>query len=496
MISVKDRTADSLRSFQKKTTIAFISIVILLIAVFSVVILNNSSAMLNNKVSSLISANSRQIGLNVDNYMNKFITAGTLLFSNEEIYKFDVTDSNLDDYEISKRKTIIENRIFDIGIMENFSDFAIIYANDKSFGWLSNITQDMFLDGDSRYETFSKYLDKGNNSSGWAFGVKGNNSRVYYVKRINENTILVESFFSRELSNVFEISEQLEGMVVRLIDENNKIVYSSEKEEIGNSISEKTEALLSKSKGGSTYDSDNYIDVNYCENGWRVVCSVPTQVMLAENNTLIRTTIIFGIVLIIISFVAIRLTQKMLSQPISGVMTGLEKKASYDQLSGVLNKASFTDSVTKIIETTNANVVAMIMIDMDNFKQINDTLGHAYGDQVIKRMGTLVNANFGDRALVGRLGGDEFALFMSYKFLKLKIATESLESDMKSLKKRFAEEFKEEQEKCAISLSCGIYVNNYNREMSFEEIYKKADSALYISKTTGKNKYTFYSEEQ
>ena len=133
------------------------------------------------------------------------------------------------------------------------------------------------------------------------------------------------------------------------------------------------------------------------------------------------------------------------------------------------------------------------MVDIDNFKQINDRLGHAYGDRVIIRMGQMLKKLYKGDAYVGRLGGDEFAI---YKELTLSagedIRTE-IEQEMHTLLEYFNAEFCDEQKQWDISLSVGIYIGE-NADVSFQDMYTRGDAALYYSKRNGKNQYTIYSE--
>ena len=129
------------------------------------------------------------------------------------------------------------------------------------------------------------------------------------------------------------------------------------------------------------------------------------------------------------------------------------------------------------------------MIDMDNFKNINDTKGHAYGDEVIQRMGHILNDNFGETYTIGRLGGDEFAMYLGVECSRESALEECL-LDMKKLFFAFDKEFAAEMRELSISLSVGVTVQDDERR--FKNLYANADTALYTSKNSGKNKYTIY----
>jgi diguanylate cyclase (GGDEF)-like protein len=126
---------------------------------------------------------------------------------------------------------------------------------------------------------------------------------------------------------------------------------------------------------------------------------------------------------------------------------------------------------------------------MDNFKLINDTFGHDYGDGVIARMGSFLREDFGERFLLGRIGGDEFALYGSGQGTREEVI-DSIRRELDAAFAVFDEAFAAEKASVPISLSIGIDVES--GEVLFPDMYHRSDSALYASKHGGKNGYTFY----
>lgn len=318
---------------------------------------------------------------------------------------------------------------------------------------------------------------------------------MYYVKRLNPNAVLVASFYSRELDSVFEYPEELKGMTVRLVNEDNVILFSMQKNEIGSALPGDIAELVGDRDNVSVMGREYLVNTNMCENGWRVVCAIPTDVILEENNDLRNFTILFTIGLVIVFITLGLLMIRRLTKPVDGMVSNLEEKAALDQLSGLLNKAAFQEQVTELMRKEEDSwVFGFVMVDMDNFKKINDTRGHACGDQVIARTAQLLWQLFGGRYTIGRVGGDEFAMYAEFMETKKELAQRRIQLDMMLLQDAFAEEFQEECEKCGTSLSIGAAVFKKD-ESSFEELYRKADKALYASKRNGKNQFTWYREE-
>lgn len=497
MFSKKNLTTEErFRRFVIQFVAIFAGTVLVMTILLSTIILDKSSDVMRRNVSSLISTNSRQLELNINAYMRKVEATTTLLFANEEFYLYDETDASIEDYDKRKIESDIGNRIVDLGLMENFSDFTIVYKDDYSVGWKSKVTQSLFAE-DSMYEFFSDYTTKNETQDSWLFGVKDNVDRIFYVKRLNPNAILVTSFYNRELKSVFEYPEQLKDLTVRLVDSNDNIVFSSNQDEIGVPLADDINGIIQQENlvGGFIMNDQYLINVGKCENEWRVICSIPTEVLMKENNDLRRSTNIIAATVVVLFVLIGYLGIWRLSRTVDGMVVNLEEKASHDLLSGVLNKASFEEQVSHMLEDCQGQECKKVffMLDMDNFKSINDTLGHAYGDEVIIRMGKLLSGFFESVVLVGRLGGDEFAVSRTFRNMDMKRVEECVAVYMDMLLNAFREEFAKEYETCKASLSVGVCIMEED-EVSFEELYHKADAALYNAKKSGKNQYVIYQE--
>jgi diguanylate cyclase (GGDEF)-like protein len=486
--------SSNIKKLQLQILVIFITIVFIMTTAVVVVILGKSSSSTKKTVSGLVAANSSQLEMNINSYLSKVETTAALLFSDDDYYQYDATDESLDEYTKVKSEEKIQARIVDLGLMENYADFGIVYANDYTVGWISLTTSGMFPSG-GMYEQMSGYITDDNKESGWVFGLCDNFERMYYVKRINPNAILLVSFYTRELTSVFEYPEELKGMTIRLINDDNTILYSSEKDEIGSTVPEAEVGLIGTDQELSVTTNKYFVNTNICENGWRVVCFVPMDIVIEQNRSLQRFALVFSIVIgIIFAVVGFYLIHKI-SKPVDGILSNLQNKAERDQLSGLLNKISYQDMVAgRLPKLNSATTIVLIIFDVDNFKKINDNLGHAYGDQVITRIGRLARDLFGGFALVGRIGGDEFSVYIEYAEGSQMNVPYMTEAHVRSLQNEFDIEFKEEHEKCNVSLSVGAFIGKAANS-SFDEIYKKADSALYYSKRNGKHRYTQYSDE-
>ena len=168
----------------------------------------------------------------------------------------------------------------------------------------------------------------------------------------------------------------------------------------------------------------------------------------------------------------------------------LENKADTDLLTDLYNKMATERKIKEYLATHPDEMGMMFVLDIDNFKKINDTMGHAFGDEVLRTIGTHIRAEFRATDIVGRTGGDEFTIFL---------CNMKEEAIIKSEAKRVEQFFKNfragEYVKYATTASIGVSV--YPKDgKDFTALYKAADQALYVAKKRGKNQLAFYGEEK
>ena len=161
--------------------------------------------------------------------------------------------------------------------------------------------------------------------------------------------------------------------------------------------------------------------------------------------------------------------------------TGL--RLQLDPLTSVLNRAAFTEKVIERLKTNSDTGHALILLDIDNFKAINDSFGHQEGDHVLERLTEELRSTMREKDLIGRVGGDEFMILISNL---PDPAIEKLSSDICSRLKHSSEN--------DIHVSVSLGVSLFPRDgKTFEELYHCADIAMYRVKKDGRNGYNMYS---
>ncbi|MFA6849444.1 MAG: GGDEF domain-containing protein [Selenomonadaceae bacterium] len=167
-------------------------------------------------------------------------------------------------------------------------------------------------------------------------------------------------------------------------------------------------------------------------------------------------------------------------------MLNLEKRAKSDPMTGFYNKIATEEIVQQIFnESTEKDKHVIIMLDIDDFKKINDTFGHIVGDRVIVETAKRVKRLFGLADIIGRVGGDEFLICM--KGIK---NMQEVEARIVMFYADFADFCINTAEPYPLSFSIGIAAA-YGGDL-FEQAYKHADTALYHVKNNKKGNYAIY----
>lgn len=201
-------------------------------------------------------------------------------------------------------------------------------------------------------------------------------------------------------------------------------------------------------------------------------------------------TMIIELIIVIIVFLVLVVIISIINKTISGKkQKQLEVKADTDLLTGLNNKLATERKIKEYIAQNPNSQSMMFILDIDNFKNINDTRGHAFGDEVLRTLGEQVRVLFRSSDIIGRAGGDEFIVF-----LKNISDPAAIRKEAKKVE-NFFQNFKVgEYSKYTVTASIGVAI--FPEEgADFEAIYKAADTGLYKAKKGGKNQLAFYKEK-
>lgn len=166
--------------------------------------------------------------------------------------------------------------------------------------------------------------------------------------------------------------------------------------------------------------------------------------------------------------------------------------ATFDALTGVMTRRAFLTHCETVyaVAVRSQSTLAMVYIDMDNFKKINDTYGHPGGDEVLKSFGSVVSKCKRKSDLVGRIGGEEFAMVLHNTELggALKFANK-----IRALSKNKTVTFAGQT--IDYNMSVGVAVLDKDNPLPLDQLMRNADTALYKAKALGKDRVVCYEKD-
>jgi diguanylate cyclase (GGDEF)-like protein/PAS domain S-box-containing protein len=170
----------------------------------------------------------------------------------------------------------------------------------------------------------------------------------------------------------------------------------------------------------------------------------------------------------------------------------LQYQANYDMLTNLPNRTLFNDRLTQIVKESkrHKNNFAVLFIDLDNFKKVNDTLGHDFGDKILVETAKRLTNCLRDDDTISRFGGDEFIILLS-ELNKV----ENISLIVNKILNIFTIPFVIDGNKLTITTSIGITTNLDNPSNNIQNFLRNADIAMYKAKDNGKNTFVYFNEK-
>ncbi|MEK3933938.1 GGDEF domain-containing protein [Sporosarcina sp. FSL W7-1349] len=398
---------------------------------------------------------------------------------------------------------------WDFGALRNQFEMDVYILDDKNKVIHSSLTQDLGLNFSECCPRFSNLLDERRNGDEFVHDGMDIQTKTGEIKKFSyvptpDHRYLIElgvALEDEEIFKHFNFLETIDLLEYTYADVIKSIrVYSpsgvlmgTEGDEEYRNIDESLlplfkEALQSrKAREDVRIDNGSRVTYRYIpytadeRRGFstnRVVEIVYTDVELSgmlsayRNEFIVQVAIILAAA-IVLSFIIARLV----ARPVH--------LAFHDSLTGLKNRAAFEEEFKKRFGK-NSEGKALMMIDLDNFKAVNDKLGHREGDRILKVAATTIEEVAGQGNIAARVGGDEFIVLLS------KMDEAKAEQLAAELIGKVNEEFSSLRKKIGLSPSISVGIAFASSGDDLETLYEKADRALYRSKENGKNQYNLY----
>lgn len=349
-------------------------------------------------------------------------------------------------------------------------------------------------------------------------GINGQTAFIYVCPVTNSGNVtgyLLSYMEPVEMSDLFENSVYGNQAFFSLVNRNGTIMASYGateqttilRNDFWNSLKDVAESLgnwtlferqQQKGNSGILHVKENGIGKILChfpiaDTDWNLVVGIDESYLSGVQqsfrrpivNLILKISISIAVALIIIT--AINILVRIKASEHSKV---LEDKADTDLLTDLNNKMATERKIREYMEKYPDKQGVLFVLDVDNFKKINDTMGHAFGDEVLRSLAVRLQSMFRATDIVGRTGGDEFMVF-----LKDIREISMIEREGKKIEQFFHQFEVGEYVKYSVTASVGAAVFPGDGK-SFEELYKAADNALYVSKRHGKNQLSFYKKPE
>lgn len=165
-------------------------------------------------------------------------------------------------------------------------------------------------------------------------------------------------------------------------------------------------------------------------------------------------------------------------------------EANKDSISGLLNKRAVTAFATELLAGKPQYTVVLVILDIDNFSEINSSYGHLFGDEVIYRVAGIIKNEIGAQGIAGRISGSSFLIVLEDTKNE-----ENLRGVLRAIRTNTEFAFSDRSEN--LRLTCSMGAAAYPKDSSdYDELFMQADKALYIAQQKGQNRYVIYDIEK
>lgn len=386
--------------------------------------------------------------------------------------------------------------------------YEVYYCDQDGVGY-DRSGKEISIGNAAYFQTISEQADAGYVYAEASEGL-GQDS-VVVVSALPEQEYLLLYYPLKDFSELMSMVDTDQGGYLLLLDGEGRVLAQTGAERLlssGDNLIEllkkdnadAAKTLRSRIKNGARGTSD--VNLNGQEallvyspvgmNQWEMVmgvskASVDRQIEVQWQSS--RQTLI-GLIVVIFVFICVVMIINIIAKISSNEKKKqLEDKADTDLLTGLNNKLATERKIKTYMAQNPQSQSMLFLLDIDNFKKINDTMGHAFGDEVLRSLGQQIGANFRATDIIGRIGGDEFMIFL--KGIEDPAAVRKEARKIENFFKGFQAG---EYVKYAATASIGVAI--FPQEgADFESLYKAADQGLYKAKKRGKNQLAFYCDE-
>ena len=337
-------------SLKNKLILTYVAIAFIPIVIVSSVSFIINKTILTTKVSNLSNNVSIQAKLNIDNYLNEIEDSTSLVFAHDNILTFTPLNPSLSQYDITNTENEIDEYLLSISLLQNFTDFSLIYEDGSTIGKISETTKKIY-NMNTLYSELKSTVINNKNKCSWITGKDGDFNKLYYIKQVNNNALMLTSIYTDELDEVFDKLNDGSGSCYTLINNDNFVIYSNNRNLISSEIDTNIYKDLSDKSSQILSSNNELITVNTCDNGWKLISSIPKSYIFKEIYLISFVNVIIALVCMIASGIFGSLLAKKICVPIIDIVTKMQKAEKGDL--SVKTKITSSDEIGILCNSFN-----------------------------------------------------------------------------------------------------------------------------------------------
>lgn len=423
-----------------------------------------------NCASEMLAATSDQISLTASMYFEKMEDTSLALLSNPEILNFDASDEKMEQFLKQQRLNTIDSRIRELGVIDNYCDFAVIYKNNEYAGNLSeNTVESLRAGSDSMYLAVREVMN--GERSAWVTDIDPAYDKVFFVREVNENACFIGSFYMTELSELLKPEANWENMHLMIYDGSGRRVINLGNVDIEPLSDLESQTNYSKIAGSKVQESKIML------NGWDLIMIKDMQ----EVRTYYRKIAFEMGAILMIALVTLVVCNVLTTKSIVPETSTAGGRPAIDALTGLNNAEAAENLIADKIETCiSGSTIMLALVRIINLKDIEEKYGRsAYNGSIIKTYRALATY-FGTDAedsknIIGRTGENEFVVFADFTEYDLFKAHDKLRASLEELALILKTVHIQIDDDIRIYVGAATYPDSSN---DYDELYDMASEAL------------------
>lgn len=332
--------------------IAAIPIVLIFLVTYCV-----DRSVLVDKMSEMATDYGLQSKSRVEDYLKNVENTTSLVFAKENVLSFHPSGKGLSIYDTETTKNEINQYLVSISLLENFIDFALVYDDGITIGKISDGTKELF-DINSLYSQLENSIDGSDTDDTWITGYNGSYKKIYYSKRVNDYCVMLTSFYADDMNNVLKNENKQSYSNYIILDSDENIVYSYDKELIGTKLNEKMQTALTNVKTDTFISNENLITYNTSSNGWELLYLIPESYIMEEVESVGKIIFVISVAAIILAGIYGAFNANKISNPIKDIVLKMKQAENGDLT--VKSEYSGNDEIGDLANSFN-NMMVHIM---------------------------------------------------------------------------------------------------------------------------------------